>query len=91
MKQIRLFWNQNPEANVIGYSIVVNNIVGSIDRNSPLEFFQVFTEGEFVHAEIRALASNGPESDPATLDFQVPTDNNKPSVPTGFGWEVVAP
>lgn len=62
----------------------------SIDRSSPLEVFTQRNEGDTVTVSIVANASNGPSSDPSVIAFVVPTDNNKPSPPTGLTWEVVA-
>ncbi len=90
MKTIRMFWSQNPESNVTGYTIIINNGTPiTVDVSSPLEVTQTFNQGDSVLFSIVANASNGPSSDPSSISFIVPIDNNKPSPPSGLGWEVV--
>lgn len=92
MKTIKFTWDRNPEANVVAYRISINGTDSQIDANSSLEFETQFAQGEFVTAHLFAVGSLSTgltESDPAILSFVVPTDNTKPSTPTGFGWQVV--
>lgn len=93
MKTIKFTWNRNPEQNVTAYRInVVGVIDAQVDANGPLEFVWDLTEGNLITAQLFAIGSiqSGlSSSDPAELFFVVPSDNAKPSIPTGFGWEVI--
>lgn len=93
MKQIKFTWNANPESSVVAYRVYapVYGINNQVDANQPLESYATFPMGTNVEVYLYAIANgvNGlVESDPAYLNFTVPTDDYKPSVPTGFSWAV---
>ena len=86
MKNIRIFWNMNPEPGV-SYRVTINGgehgVTGDTQIIVPMNY------GEHVVVSVVATASGMSDSQAALLEFDVPVDCPQLSAPTGLGWEAI--